>query len=247
MKTIYYVILSTGIISLISLVGVSIFSIKSKVLHKILFWLVGLSSGTLMGGAFLHLLPEALEKSESSLTVLTMVLIAFVIFFIIEKILHWRHCHKDHCEVHQFGSMNIIGDSIHNIIDGLAIGASFAVDLNLGIATSLAIALHEIPQEISDFAVLIYSGFSKTKAIFFNLLAALTAIIGGIIGYYLGNNSEVALLYLLPFAAGGFIYISASDLLPEIRKEKELNKSLISFLFFILGVVIMALTKYYLG
>ena len=162
----------------------------------------------------------------------------------LEKLLHWRHCHKKNCDVHTFGYMNLFGDAVHNFIDGLVIAATFLTDIRLGIITSFAIALHEIPQEIGDFGVLLYSGFSRKKALFANFLVALTAVFGGIIGYFLSFQIENMTSYLLPFTAGGFIYIAASDLMPEIRKETSLRKSMLSFGVFLVGIAIMFLVKF---
>ena len=165
-----------------------------------------------------------------------------------ERVLHWNHCHNHgDCEVHTFSYMSLIGDGIHNFIDGLIIAASFIVSIPLGFLTSLAVIAHEIPQEISDFSILIYGGFSKKKALFFNFLSALTAVLGVLVGFVLSSSVENFVMYLLPIAAGGFIYIGASDLVPELHKEKDLKKSILSFGFFILGIVIMYLFKIYLG
>ncbi len=242
MYTIFYILLSTFIISLGSLVGIFTLSLKDKFLEKILLSLVALSAGALIGGAFLHLIPESIEKG-AELNVFIYVIIGFTLFFLIEKLLHWRHCHHQKCEVHTFTQMNLIGDGIHNFIDGLLIAASFVTDIRLGIITSIVIALHEIPQEIGDYGVLVYGGYTKTRALFLNFLCALTAVIGGIVGYFLSSYSESAMTFLLPFAAGGFIYIAASDLMPEIRKETKLKKSLFNLGIFILGIVIMYIVK----
>lgn len=232
-------------ISVIALIGILTLSLKSKTIQKFLLWLVGLSSGALMGGAFLHLLPEALKMSQGiNINIFNWVLVSFVIFFVIEKILHWRHCHKEHCEVHTLGTMNLIGDAVHNFIDGLIIAASFVVNPALGISTTLAVALHEIPQEIGDFGVLLHVGYARKKAILMNFLTALFAVLGGVLGYYLISVNYDIEIYLLPIAAGGFIYIAASDLLPEIRKEKSPKKSMVSFGFFIIGVLIMYVVKF---
>ena len=147
------------------------------------------------------------------------------------------------CDVHSFGYMNLVGDSIHNFIDGLIIAATYMTDVRLGLITSLAVLLHEVPQEIGDFGVLLYAGFEKKKALAANFLVALTVVAGGIIGFLLSFMTESLVNYLLPIAAGGFIYISASDLMPEIRKEESLNKSIISFGIFILGILLMYLLK----
>ncbi|PJE60376.1 ZIP family metal transporter, partial [Candidatus Roizmanbacteria bacterium CG10_big_fil_rev_8_21_14_0_10_36_26] len=214
MDKLIYIIASTFLISLASLIGVFTISIKEKILSKFLLLFISLSAGALMGGAFLHLLPEASEKLNNK-NLYPIVLFSFVLFFLIEKLLHWRHCHKKNCDVHTFGYINLFGDAVHNFIDGLVIAATFLIDIKLGIITSFAIALHEIPQEVGDFGVLLYSGFSRQKALFANFLVALTAVFGGIFGYFLSFQIENIISYLLPFTAGGFIYISASDLMPE--------------------------------
>lgn len=244
MEKLFYIVISTLFISLASLLGVFTLSIKEKKLSKILLFLISLSAGGLMGGAFLHLLPEASEKLNNE-TMYLIVLISFVLFFLLEKLLHWRHCHKGHCHVHTtFGYMNLFGDAVHNFIDGLVIASTFLIDIQLGIVTSFAIALHEIPQEIGDFGVLLYSGFTRRKALLFNFLVAVASVFGGIIGYYLSFQIDNMTSYLLPFAAGGFIYIAASDLMPEIRKETSLHKSLISFAVFLIGIIMMYLVKF---
>ncbi|MGD9129212.1 MAG: ZIP family metal transporter [Candidatus Woesebacteria bacterium] len=238
-----YILLASIFTSIISLLGIITLAVKKRFLQKILFFLVALAAGSLMGAAFLHLLPEATEQLDHE-TVFTSTLIAFVIFFIIEKFLHWRHCHKNHCRVHTFGQMNLIGDAIHNFTDGLIITAAFLSNVNLGIVTTIAIIFHEIPQEISDFAVLLYAGYSRRKALCLNLLVALTAVAGALLAYFLSSKVLLLTDYLLPLAAGGFLYISAADLLPEIRKETDQKKTLFSLLSFILGVLLMYVLKF---
>ncbi len=243
MTALLWILISTFLVSLIAFVGILALMLKEKLLEKILLILVALSAGALMGGAFLHLIPETIEKFESS-DIFIYVLSGFALFFFIEKILHWRHCHKRKCSVHTFAYMNLFGDAVHNFIDGLIIAASFVTSIPLGIATTLAVALHEIPQEIGDFGVLVYGGFKKMKALFWNFICAITAILGGIFGYFLSSYMGNFILLLLPFAAGGFIYIAASDLIPEIRKETDLKKSLLVFGTFIIGIVIMFAVKF---
>ena len=204
--------------------------------------LVALAAGAMMGGAFLHLIPEAVEKFSAH-NLFLFVLTGFVLFFFVERILHWRHCHIGKCPTHTFAHMNLIGEAVHNFLDGLIIAGSFVFSIPLGIATSIAVALHEIPQEIGDFGVLVYGGFSRTKALILNFLVALTVIIGGAVGYVLSGRTESLVAFLLPFAAGGFIYIAASDLIPEIRKEMNLKKSLLTFVVFIIGIALMLLLK----
>lgn len=243
-----FIILATIIVSLISFVGVITLILKKTLLNKILLVLIGLSAGALMGGAFLHLLPETVESAEKFnvdlIDLFLFVIVGFIIFFIIEKVLHWRHCHKGECEVHTFTYMNLIGDSIHNFIDGLIMAASFIISVPLGITTAIAISSHEIPQEIGDFGVLIYGGFSKKKALTLNFLVALTAVLGGVIGYFISSKIENIVLYILPFAAGGFIYIAATDLVPEIKKELNIKRYMTTLIIFILGILIMLITKY---
>jgi zinc and cadmium transporter len=243
MNSFLWIMISTFIISLISFIGIFTLTLKDKLLDKIVLLLVSLSAGALMGGAFLHLLPESVELHEG-LDIFLFVLVGFALFFLIEKVLHWRHCHKGECQVHTFTYMNLIGDSIHNFIDGLIMATSFVISIPLGLTTTMAIALHEIPQEIGDFGVLIYGGFTKKKALILNFLTALTAVLGGLIGFFISNMVENVKLFILPFAAGGFLYIAASDLIPEIRKEIRLKKSMICFGIFILGIFIMYAVKF---
>ncbi len=240
MEVLLLIILSTFFVSLLSFVGILTLLIKRRVLEKVLLSLVSLSAGALIGGAFFHLIPEALEISSN---VFVYVLVGFILFFLVEKVLGWRHCHKEGCEVHTFAYMNLFGGSVHNFIDGLIIAASFVIDVGLGFVTTLAVVLHEIPQELGDFGVLVYAGFNKKKALLLNFFTALVALVGGVVGYFIFGYFEGFMVFLLAFAAGGFIYIAASDLIPEIRKEVRFKKSLLNFVVFILGVLIM----YFIG
>jgi zinc and cadmium transporter len=239
-----YIIVVTFAIALIAFIGIFTLLLKEKLLNKILLILVSLSAGALMGGAFLHLIPEAVEESQG-IDIFLYVLVGFILFFVIEKVLHWRHCHKGKCDVHTFHYMNLVGDTIHNFIDGLILAASFVTSVELGLTTTIAIAAHEIPQEIGDFGVLIYGGFKKKKAIILNFIVALTIVIGGLIGYFISKSVESAVTFLLPFAAGGFIYIAATDLIPEIKKELDFKKYMATLIVFIIGILIMWSTKLY--
>lgn len=236
------ILLATVGISALSLVGVLLMGVKEKHSQFFLLSLVALSAGTMMGGAFLHLLPESLEFFEGSLTPFLLVLLSFVGFFMIEKVLHWRHCHDEDCHVHSFGYLNLLGDAVHNFIDGLVIAATFATGNHLGWATVLAIALHEIPQEIGDFGVLLHAGFSRTKAIAANVAVSLTAVAGGVLGYIVAMSHDSLVPYLLPIAAGGFLYVSCSDLIPELLKERKIPGMTISLLLFVVGIGIMYVT-----
>lgn len=239
------ILLSTLIISSGSLVGVLAISIKPVILNKFLLPLVSLSAGTMLGAAFLHQLPESLEMLDGHFA-LQLALSSFVIFFLLERFLHWRHCHdENHLAKHTIGIMNLLGDAIHNFIDGLLIAASFSAGESLGIVAVLAIALHEIPQEIGDFGVLLHSGFSRTKALIANIGVSLTAVLGGVIGYFLSHSSEVFASYLIPVAAGGFIYIAAADLLPELKEGRTGKKTFATIFMFIMGIVLMALLSHH--
>lgn len=237
-----YTICAAFAISLISIIGIFALFIKEKLLDKIIFLLVAFSAGAMMGGAFLHLLPEAVELLPNLLPFL-IVLAGFFVFFLIERLLHWRHCHSGReCNVHSFGYLNVFGDGIHNFIDGLILAASFAVDVRLGLATTLAIIVHEIPQEMGDFGVLIYAGFNKIKSLILNYISASTVILGALVGCLFGNIESFT-AYLLPFAAGGFIYISTTDLIPELKKETKIQKTVISLILFLAGIGMMYLLK----
>ena len=160
-----------------------------------------------------------------------------------ERILRWHHCHEPGCEIHKrhLGYLNLIGDGIHNLLDGLIIFSAFYTSPALGLPVLISLALHEIPQEIGDYGVLLYAGFKKSQALFYNFISALSAVVGVIIGYLLINQMSNLNNFILPFAAGGFIYIAASDLIPELHKETNLKKSLIFFIFFIIALVLMLL------
>ena len=233
---------SVLIVSLLSLVGVFTLPLKEKTLKSTLLFLVSFSAGALFGDAFIHLVPEAVSKQGFSLTVSFGLLAGIVFFFILEKFIHWRHCHVPTSEhhPHPLAVMNIIGDGVHNFLDGLVIGGSYIASMQLGIATTIAVILHEIPQEIGDFGVLLHAGFTKKKALFFNFISALTAVAGAIVAFTLAENAAVISGAIIPFTAGGFIYIAGSDLIPELHKETDERKSAIQLMSFVLGIAVMA-------
>ncbi len=238
-----YALASVLLVSLISLIGVAFLSLNSERLKKVLLYLVSFSAGAFFGDIFFHLLPEAGVGSGGWDRMASLYSIIGIVFLlIVEKYIHWRHCHypttKNH--PHPFAVMNLIGDGIHNFVDGMVIGASYLVSIPVGIATTIAIILHEIPQEIGDFGVLLYGGFSKRKALLFNFLSATAAIVGTlavlVAHVYMNAISDM----LIPFAIGCFIYIAGSDLIPEIQKEDNLAKSYMQVILFILGSAVMA-------
>jgi len=247
MSTLIWILISTIVISLIAFVGILTLFFKERFFRKILLFLVALSAGALMGGAFLHLIPEAIMEIDFNSSAISnmflYLILGFSTFFVLEQFIHWHHhhacIHSRHCGIKPFSYLILIGDAVHNFIDGLVIAGSFVIGFSVGIVTSIAIALHEIPQEIGDFGVLVYGGFKKKKALLFNFLTAITAIIGGIVGFYLTDLITGSAVLLLPFAAGNFIYIASSDLVPEIKHEKNIKKSLVYFLVFLIGIAIM--------
>jgi len=236
-----YSLISVLIVSVISLVGVFTLSIKTGKLKKLLIYMVSFSAGALFGDAFIHLLPEIIGDYGFTIQISLSLLLGILTFFVLEKVIHWQHCHlpitKQH--VHSFAIVNIVGDSVHNFIDGLIIGGSYLVSIPVGIATTLAVILHEIPQEIGDFGVLLHGGFSKGKALFYNFVTALMAVFGAVVALSLSVYMENLTVFLIPFAAGGFIYIAGSDLIPELHKEVKVKKSLIQFIAIILGILVM--------
>jgi len=237
----FYSLISVIFVSLLSFVGVFFLAFKEEKLQKILLFLVSFAAGGLLGDAFLHLLPEAVEEMGLTTEVSLAVLAGLLIFFALEKFISWRHCHiptsKEH--LHPIVFMNLIGDGLHNFIDGMIIAASFLVSIPLGLATSLAVIFHEIPQEIGDFGVLIHGGFSKNKALFFNFVSGSAAIGGAILTLFLGTRLVGLTRLLIPFTAGSFLYIAGSDLIPELHKETNLKKSAFQLLGLILGIGVM--------
>jgi zinc and cadmium transporter len=236
-----YAILSVLFISIMSLVGLASFLVGKKRIPSLLLFLISFAAGSLFGGAFLHLLPEAVEKIGEAATVGIYMLFGLMIFFVLEKFIHWRHCHlpttSDH--PHPFAYMNLVGDALHNFIDGLMIGVAYIVNLPLGITTTLAVLFHEIPQEVGDFGVLIHGGFKKKKALMLNFLTALVAVIGAIVGLALGSSVEAFALMVIPITAGGFIYIAGSDLIPEMHKECGARRSMLQLIGIMLGIAVM--------
>ena len=237
--TLLYILISVFIVSLISFVGVFTMVLRKKTMERILLFLVSFAAGSLFGGAFLHLLPEAVDKGGSGTIGFT--ILGILIFFVLEKFLFWQHCHKPGCHEHTFAYMSLVGDGIHNFIDGVVIAASFLVSNQTGMVSTVAILLHEIPQEFGDFAIMIRGGFTTTKALVLNFISALTAFLGALCAFYVLSSSLSYLPLLLAFAAGGFIYIGGSDLVPELHKETEPKRSFLVFVSLVMGVALILL------
>ena len=189
------------------------------------------------------------ESGGMTLMISISVLAGILLAFVIEKFIHWHHCHHTHSpeclkehhanQIQSFAKMNLVGDSVHNFIDGLIIGGSYLVSFPVGVATTLAVILHEIPQEIGDFGILLYGGYEKKRALFLNFITALAAVAGAIVALFASTYIPNLTQFLIPFAAGGFIYIAGSDLMPELHKETDFKKSFIQLVAFVLGILVM--------
>lgn len=228
-------------ISLVSLIGVLTLSYREETLKKYINFFISLAVGALLGDAFIHIIPEAFESGLSSQFISLLIISGILIFFVIEKFIHWHHHGEDHedNEIHPVGKLILFTDGFHNMLDGAIIGASFLVSIPLGIATTIAVILHEIPQEIGDFAVLIHAGYSKKKALLWNFVSALASVVGLAIVLIFGNIFEIVSIVSMPIAAGGFIYIAVADLIPELHKTKNLKHSISHILIILIGVLSM--------
>lgn len=236
-----YAILSVVLVGLVSFIGIFSLAIKESILKKYIGCFIGLAIGALLGGSFIHIIPEAFESGLAEKSVSLLIIAGVLLFFVIEKFIHWHHHGEDceHSEVHPAGKMILLTDGFHNFIDGIIIGASFLVSIPLGIATTLAVVLHEIPQEIGDFAVLIHSGYSKKKALIYNFISASAAILGTIIVIVFGSTIENFALWLLPIAAGGFIYVAVADLIPILHKSSRAPNSILQLVSILIGILAM--------
>jgi len=240
---IFYGFLSVSIISALSLTGAVLLFIRADLISKMVLPLVGLAVGALFGDAFLHLIPEALESEVGDIAPL-FIIFGIVVFFVLERFLHWHHHHDTGDHVHEnelpLGKMILFSDALHNFIDGIVIAVAYAVSVPVGIATTIAVVLHELPQEIGDFGLLIHAGYSKSKALLFNFISSLSAFLGfALASLFLVSENFLALASA--FAAGAFIYIAGSDLVPELKNNKFNKKSVIEFIFILVGILSMYL------
>ncbi len=242
-----YILLSSLVVSLISFVGLFLLSKRLKS-HRFLFILVAFAAGAMLGNVFFHILPESLENLEP-IKFSFIFLSGFIAFFIIEKLTHWRHCHDHDCshkhDVKPLGFLNLIGDGVHNFLDGLLIAISYLVSFEIGIATTIAIIAHEIPQEIGDFSILLFSGFTKKKALFFNFISAILAVLGSLIGFFVLRSDSI-IIYALPLVGGSLAYIATTDLIPELHKETRLRRSFVLLLSLIVGLLLLYALKVFL-
>ena len=238
-----YALASVIVVSLASLIGIVTISIREERLQAAIFVMVSLAVGAMFGDAFIHLLPASFERPDATLRTSMSILTGIFAFFLLEKFLLWRHEHvpQEGNALHPVGYMNLIADGLHNLIDGLLIGASYLVSVPVGLGTTIAVLLHEIPQEMGDFGVLLHAGFNKTQALSLNFCSATLAIVGALIALSMGSVVKTFPVVVLPFTAGGFIYIAGSDLVPELHKERRPMKSLVQLMAIGIGVGLMLL------
>ncbi|MBI5150285.1 MAG: ZIP family metal transporter [Candidatus Omnitrophica bacterium] len=242
--SIVYTFASLVVVSIISLVGIFTLSLNAERLKKILLYMVSFAVGGLFGDVFLHLLPEISEEAGFNMTTSLLVLLGIILFFVLEKFLRWQHCHVPTTTQHRHPvvALNLIGDGVHNALDGMIIASSFMVSPAVGFATALAVIFHEIPQEIGDFGILVHGGLSVRKALLCNLLSALAAFAGAILIFVIGPHVSNLLIYILPITAGGFLYIAGSDLIPELHEhDAHPAVSLGQLACILLGIAVMAL------
>ncbi|HSB47278.1 MAG TPA: ZIP family metal transporter [Candidatus Bilamarchaeum sp.] len=228
---------ATVAVSMVSLVGIALLSLNKKTMDTVVFVILSFATGTLFAAAFFDLLPEAIEGLGTE-GVFATALSGIMVFFVLERLVHWHHEHHDHREHEKpVAYLVLVGDGLHNFFDGVAIMASFITSAELGMTTTFAIIFHEIPQELSDFTLLKYAGFSTKKALIFNLLSGLTSIVGAVAFFYFASSVDKLQFYGLAFTAGAFLYIAGTDMLPELHKQEEASKSVIQLVSMVFGIV----------
>lgn len=242
MSALSWIILGGVLMSAIAMVGSVTLVLRLATLNRLLLPLVALAAGSLIGGAFFHMIPAAIDAGLDVLAVGVMVVLGFTVFFVLEQVLHWHHCHRAQSDCRQpLTYLILIGDGLHNFIGGLAIASTFLIDIRLGITSWLAAAAHEVPQELGDFGVLVHGGWSKQRALLFNVLSGLTFLVGGLVAYRLSFQIDIS--WLIPFAAGNFVYIGASDLVPEVNKHHNIKANVIHLVAFVLGLALLLFAK----
>jgi len=240
------IIIATIIVTLFSLSGILTLSMNEKTLHRVLFFLIAFSAGSILGASLFDLLPEAVELVSEN-EVFNIIAFGFIFFFFLERFIYWYHGHGHSEEIEDdlgdppegFAYLNLLGDGIHNFIDGMVIAASFNASIELGVTTTIAVIFHELPQEMGDYGILIYAGIDKTKALVYNFIAASTVILGGLFASVFLETVESLEGSLVAFSAGAFLYLAASELIPELQKERDLKRSLLQFIIFLLGMAVI--------
>lgn len=240
MSSLLWILVTTFGISLLAWIGVLTLFLRDELLDRLLLILVALAAGALIGGAFLHLIPRTVAAAGDDLLFPFLYLIVgFCLFFVLESFISWHHHHSTTHEHEPVTYLVLISDAVHNFIDGLVIAGSFLSGASVGVVTAIAIGLHEIPQEIGDYGILVYGGFDRRRALALNYLTQATVILGGVVGFYLTDLFQSAPVFLLPFAAGSFIYIASSDLIPEIKETDDVYRSFLYFVVFLAGIGVM--------
>jgi zinc and cadmium transporter len=256
MSILAWIITASLLGGILSVIAAALFALNARAQY--LGLLVSYAIGALLGAVFLDVLPEAFKLTPNASAVSGTVLVGILLFFTLEKVLIWRHCHHEHCEVHEphehsandhgrSGTMIIVGDTFHNFIDGIIIAAAFLVDVNLGVVTSLAIIAHEIPQEVGDFAVLLHSGYSKLRAFQLNLISSFATVVGGVLGYFALQDMQSLVPYLLALASASMIYVAVADLIPGLHKRTQLSDTVQQVVLICFGIATIALTGVILG
>lgn len=239
-KTWLLAILSSVIVSIISFAGIFLISFKEKSLRSALVLLICFAIGALLGNTFFHLLPESYHHIHNGTTVAWLILGGFFLFFIVEHFIQTRNKKESELpQIKSYGYLSLYADAIHNFTDGVLIAVGWLASPELGVTTTLAVILHEIPQEISDFGILLRAGFSKKKALLFNFYSAAIAILGTVVTLFVGEIMNEWSIYILPIAAGGFIYLAAVNLLPELLRDSTKRNAILYFIFIFLGILLM--------
>lgn len=255
MTILTWIILASFLGGLLSVIAAALFALNARAQY--LGGLVSYAIGALLGAVFLDILPEALKLSGNPATVSGTLLLGILLFFTLEKVLIWRHCHHDHCEAHEphahahdhgrSGTMVIVGDTFHNFVDGIIIAAAFLADVNLGIVTALAIIAHEIPQEVGDFVILLHSGYSKLRAFQMNLISSFATLVGGVLGYFLLQDMQALVPTLLALAASSMIYVAVADLIPGLHKRTQMRDTVQQVVLICSGIATVALVGMVMG
>ena len=247
MLSLVIIIAATVLVSLLSLAGIYTLSIREEVLDKILLYLIAFSAGSILGAAVFDLLPEAMELGGGDSSVLVYISVGFVAFFFLERFIYWYHGHPHEADINAgtrtptkgFAYLNLIGDAIHNFVDGVIIATSYLIGFPVGLATTIAVIFHELPQEMGDYGILVYAGFKRRRAVLLNFLVALAVVFGGILTVFFIGAVEALSGLLIALATGNFLYLAAAELIPELHKEKNLRRSSLQFGVFILGIILI--------
>jgi zinc and cadmium transporter len=238
MTVLGWIVVSGLAMSAIALVGSITLLLSENTLRRAVSPLVALAAGSLLGGAFFHMLPAATRRMPDLALVFLWTMVGFAVFLVLEQFLHWHHCHRMEADCRQpLGYLILLGDGLHNFLGGLGVAGVFLIDIRLGMMAWIAAAAHEVPQELGDFGVLVHSGWSRQRALLFNLLSGLTFLVGGLLAYVAAGRGDIP--FLVPFAAGSFIYIGASDLIPQVNRHHSVSGNVVHLTAFISGLCLL--------